>query len=709
MKRMSVGKAVDEVNTYLQGKNRMPYFVIINGSNEYIEFLSCFSSLPIIYTSDFCEEDSLPDYDRLENELRLMQRDTILIGIGDSIYLGGSASVLGRIKDTCYSNKLIVICRNVNKEVKTLADNDTKFKAYNVCSVDSIGGYIITQVSNDLDVEVDTINFKTLLMELEKGRKDELIVQSSIDLKHANKISDSYQYIKYQSPSFPIEKKCLMEEQWKEYINEAADNDEYDCLHWRNYFDALMKPSKNLYMRFVVSRSETASEYADNLIYGLLSVSVKDKDFWELYHARKDLLKSIREYDFSEYVNQTQRMDFDRIYYLTDQSAVERKAILEEVAKLGYIPKELEQIYPAIEAYLQNYAFSGKKGEVFSKYFSEYKLQKLYDRLEEGFRNQVEELAMSGKRAYFSVSTRGTLLERYNKEKDVLYWLDALGVEFLGYIQWRAKDMGLSIHIDVGRCELPSLTCFNKDFYESWKEINRKKNKNLDDIKHDGERIHLDDELALIDEAMIWIKNKLKANKNDRVILTSDHGASRLAVINSKENKWKMETDGEHSGRCCPSNEIDGRPDCATEERDFWVLANYDRFQGGRKASVEVHGGASLEEVLVPVIEISLKDAMIDIQNLTPETESDNADTVPEIVLFSTYELKNVSVYFNNKFYKAVIDGENSHKHHVRFEDYRKSGTYTADVYEADNFIDQIEFKIIRKSGKSKGFEFFGM
>lgn len=65
MKRVSLGEAVDEVSVYLQGKNMMPYFVVIDGANEYTEFLSCFSSLPIVHTSDFCKEDSLPDYARL--------------------------------------------------------------------------------------------------------------------------------------------------------------------------------------------------------------------------------------------------------------------------------------------------------------------------------------------------------------------------------------------------------------------------------------------------------------------------------------------------------------------------------------------------------------------------------------------------------------------------------------------------------------------
>lgn len=73
------------------------------------------------------------------------------------------------------------------------------------------------------------------------------------------------------------------------------------------------------------------------------------------------------------------------------------------------------------------------------------------------------------------------------------------------------------------------------------------------------------------------------------------------------ENKYKLNSVGEHAGRCCPINALDEKPTCATEENGLWVLANYDRFSGGRLDSVEVYDGATLEEILVPVIEFSLK------------------------------------------------------------------------------------------------------
>ena len=54
------------------------------------------------------------------------------------------------------------------------------------------------------------------------------------------------------------------------------------------------------------------------------------------------------------------------------------------------------------------------------------------------------------------------------------------------------------------------------------------------------------------------------------------------------------------------------RIDNATDENGYWCIANYDQFKGGRKTGVEVHGGATLEEVAIPIITFTLKDKDIE-------------------------------------------------------------------------------------------------
>ena len=87
-----------------------------------------------------------------------------------------------------------------------------------------------------------------------------------------------------------------------------------------------------------------------------------------------------------------------------------------------------------------------------------------------------------------------------------------------------------------------------------------------------------------------------------------------------------MNSAGEHSGRCCPINDLDEKPACATEENGWWILANYDRFTGGRLSSVEVHGGATLEEILVPVIEFALPVTNVEVSSAIPAPLKDIDD-----------------------------------------------------------------------------------
>ena len=124
--------------------------------------------------------------------------------------------------------------------------------------------------------------------------------------------------------------------------------------------------------------------------------------------------------------------------------------------------------------------------------------------------------------------------------------------------------------------------------------------------------IYLIKELEIIDNVLKAIKGAILSDKYTKAVIVSDHGSSRLAVLHETENLWQMETKGMHSGRCCPKNEINVKPSFAIEANDYWVLANYDRFRGSRKANVEVHGGATIEEVTVPIIEITRKVAGIE-------------------------------------------------------------------------------------------------
>lgn len=709
MKTLSVQSTITEIRQYLENTVATPFFVIVDGNKEYAEILREFGqTLEKIHSSDFCADDAFPDYDALENQIRRCGKHAILVGLGEAVALSGDSFILGKLKDIYLESKVIILCRGIRRQILAMANNDPKFDSRRFCMTESDGIYEIWQFSKELDTSVDAANIKELLAELETGNNILVTVKSEVPLKAVKQISSAYEALKLQFPEIPLlPQTCLEEWQWRLYLKDS-NCEKYPIAHWRTYLKYAAVLPKEPYLQYVLKRAASYDEYQKLIFNGLLDVSPKDKVFPVLYQSRKELLKGMQDADIAGYVAETTVRDDDRIYYLTDNTPEERHEIIKEIGKMGEIPSTIYDIYPALGDYLQNYGFFCKHGDRITDYFSRYKLLKFRDRIPSDFMDMVLELAKSGNRIYNSLPTRGALLEQFDSAKDTLYWMDALGVEFLGYIQKRAGTLGLEVHIQIGRAELPTLTCFNRDFYDNWQGP-KEKTRELDRLKHEGHQIsesenkcpypiHLSEELTIIDHVLMWMKTELESKRSNRIVLTSDHGASRLAVINNKENKWRMATDGKHSGRCCPTNEIDEKPDCATDERGFWVLANYDRFKGGRKANVEVHGGATLEEVLVPVIAFSLKDKNIDIKNLTPITYSDNLELVPSLILYSAYYLENVSVYFNNKHYQAVRDENNVHKFHVSFPDFRKSGTYTAEVYVDDNREKEISFKIERKS-----------
>ena len=153
-----------------------------------------------------------------------------------------------------------------------------------------------------------------------------------------------------------------------------------------------------------------------------------------------------------------------------------------------------------------------------------------------------------------------------------------------------------------------------------------------------------------------------------------------------------------HSGRCCPISEFDEKPDCASKEQDYWVLANYDRFKGGRKANVEVHGGATLEEALVPIILIELDDksSKPEIINRTPNPEY-TFDKDPAVILFCPFKVDRLNLRIEEKLFMADKISETEYQV-ILLGFGKKERTIKADCYEGDNYLTSFELKITKAS-----------
>lgn len=478
------------------------------------------------------------------------------------------------------------------------------------------------------------------------------------------------------------------------------------------------------YLNTVSLKADSPASFVRNIYRVILEIDPRNDDFWDIYDRRKVLLNAIENplTEVDDFCKIVQSKEIDAIYYLTDNTQQEKELIITLLDRYGqdFERKELvsilEKVYPDLASYLKPYRF---RNELLDSYFQEYKYQKVVNKILPEFLSVVEKQAID--RDYNTIlQPRSSLIESIDCTKSQTYFTDAMGVEFLGFIMAKCREQKLMAKVTVCRCELPSITSRNKEFWDrfSTEDYPIITVSDIDEIKHHGTNdydyskkkvpLHIIRELEIINGLLERVKTNLISGKYDKAILISDHGASRLAVIHDSNDLLEMDANGQHSGRCCPKSEVDVKPDNVTDADDFWALANYGRFKGGRRANVEVHGGATLEEVTVPIIEITYLNQEVEVK-IMPLDAPATFTGVPEITvsfrkkaaikIYITQRLQDVSIEIDGHFYDAT-ETENNFYVVKEMPEIRRAKLYTVNVYACGNPIaKQLPLKVKKESG----------
>ncbi|MGC2422750.1 MAG: BREX-4 system phosphatase PglZ [Nitrospirota bacterium] len=733
---------IDLVKKYLKSKVETPYFLFIS-DGQYVTAKDELSVLELDFVSmsGFCNsDDKMPDIDGLlTSVVNAKGKKLVVTGLGEFLALRGSdeaTRTLSRLKDLNVGGaKVVLLLRGLASLIAGL-QTDPRFDSRRFSVVDKAAcdlSFTLAAPSVGLSA---LSGFKAMLVDLENGRSGRVVVNTAVNLDKAiftvHKISNAYEGIKFLTRGFALERSCGSDARWAELLTELNQNngsldevlekqdlgndlesDFYARIAGRDYrnwlyFICLKSKADTLqngYLRFVLEKTSRFKDFVGNVLNAIIDIPHMDKRFPSFYQERKVLVERFPESDIAGFVMNSRQKVSESIYKLTDGTRPEREEIIAWLSKNGMIP-QLDGIYPVLADYLKKYVFKCPEPELanlLTEYFDAYKRQKLSNQFEPEFLEKVDELALA--RKYNRLPTRDEILDSVDKSDTLLYWLDALGVEYLGLIEALAQKRGLSVRVNIARAELPTITAINRDFFDAW-QGRKENNRELDDAKHrdkggynftDNELpVHLAKELDIITAMIDKAATELALRHCKRFLIVSDHGASRLAVLRRKEEKYDTDTTGEHSGRCCQLFQPHDLP-LAAEENGYLVLADYGRFKGSRAANVEVHGGASLEEVVVPVIELSLKDGSVTVK-LVDETVTVDFRTGTEIKLFFNSPMQDVSVVLNDKPYSASQIDANHYS--VKLPDTKRAGDYSADVYAGDNLIGKIMIKAQGKSGK---------
>lgn len=737
----------EAVKSYLANAKGVPFFYAV-GDENYNQILSELKQNSVIVDriSDFCpKDDKFPDIDDVIDYFRTLDTDYrqnkhALIGLGEYLALRGSAfaeKILRRLdKTTLGTARVVLLLRCVTQQVNALQMDDNRIVEQNRLYIEENAVSSVTVTCTSYFSQKDVaIGVKKLLHDLEDGLSRNIHAISALDFSQSlvpvSYIKTPFEAIQHVIPGVELTDSMGTTAQWEQFYQEllrcngSLDKlfSRYDCaddfeediyekcagLEFKNWvFYISLKQNydriQNDYLAYVVANTDCYEDLRINLLTGIVHIPRSDGRFHNLYTERKKLVKGFPESEIAAFIRENQIDPMESIYRYTDNTKMEREAIISWVAQHGYIA-EIEIIYPALAQYLGEYVFDcGGLSDELTKYFKQYRLMKVTNQITPEFLAQVEQNAQ--KLPYTHLETRDSAILRIPDKKDAfLYWIDALGVEYLSYIAILAKKKGLSIHVDIAYVELPTITSINKGFFEKWAGSKKEKEPWLDEIKHKEEGgyfympgqapVHLASELEVIRKSIDRAATELAMHTCKTFVIASDHGASRLAVIHHQEEKYDTDTKGEHSGRCCKEFADADLPQ-AICENGYLVLADYGRFKNSRAANVEVHGGASLEEVIVPIITLSLKkqcDLIIELLNADEVYCDRRLGTTIQLYISDADNTQSISVVIDEKRYAAK--GSDKTHYEVNLYDMRRAKkNVSAAIYDGDDLIGTVHFDI---------------
>ena len=753
---MNLDACIKKITKYLASENAQPLLVNVQNGMDLDRLKTYFDvdGNEFIDASRFCNKDELPRIEVLLADISMKKKNCFLLGLTSFLRFYGEEEIrkhLANIVNMTIAGHVVVVVYQCDKQ---LSFSDPRLSR-SICLLDGDAVALpkLVFVSNELSValsEYSIVGIDAVAKEIESPNVEKIFV---VTTKHKDMYPQSIYSITDMSKAYEviIGKDAMLSHidevmgtssQW-DYLLSLIDtgktfieicNSEfgnYQSLEiaissysgyseqkkWL-YFIALKMfgAANNSCLAVAAGHAAAYSKLTREVYRGILEKKHTDRDFDNFYQTRKSLLIAFGNpvdevVDFCKVVLQKEEK---AIYYLTDNTRQEKELIFsllekyyQSMEKSG-IEKILSVVYPDLCAYIRDYRYNIP---LLDRYFSLYTYSKIINKVVPELEEIVEKQAVL--REYnLLLEPRTVKMDEIDKTASQLYFMDAMGVEYLSYILAKCKDKELMANVTVCCANLPSITSKNKEFVAEFEMRGLVVNsiKELDEIKHHGindydyrqkkQPIYIIRELEIIDEALDNIKLKLSQGLCDKAIMVSDHGASRLAVIHETENMWEMSSKGEHSGRCCPKSDADVKSEFATEEDGFWVLANYDRFKGGRKANVEVHGGATLEEVVVPIIEITKFDDEIEV-SIVDKVITVSFRKKAAIRLFSKTKLKNVTVLVEGEYYEAKELDNNMYL--VDLPKLKKAKKYNVDVFASNNLVALgLAFEIKKESSQEK-------
>ena len=368
------------------------------------------------------------------------------------------------------------------------------------------------------------------------------------------------------------------------------------------------------YLGFAIQRAQTFNDIQKEIETAILDcTSSPSFDNWgsERMAALKNMGVKELSHDFWN-AFETISDERTKLKLLANTTHEERTKIIEIISeairnnkKISDYRSILVEKYPDLLIYFKESQYLPGTLDEYIQTYKQFKIMDYYDL-------SISEAAMDVD--IFEFNTRSTILNSIKCSKDAYYlWIDGMGVEWVDMLVEKvaARSKELTPDVQIGMAVVPTTTAVN--MAKADPETVSDKFNALDSLSHIKDKTDcnyysiIDKQFELMGKIADMIVKIADDNPGKSIVVTADHGMSRMAAKAFHEKQGLTPPTGsevENLGRYCilPEGASWYAFSHTYKEDNCLAFREHSHFTCSGFAPGEIHGGASPEEWLVPVI-----------------------------------------------------------------------------------------------------------
>ena len=397
-----------------------------------------------------------------------------------------------------------------------------------------------------------------------------------------------------------------------------------------------MRIPGNTYLRFVLEMDVDGEHFlscylVDGTKFAMRRAVLNLSAYAE---ERKNAVQHIRVSESQISIFARSTLDDERaVPFLNCKTAEELNALILHCAKADLtipLPDVYQKSNPLPAWYLSPYFDYGI--ESLTEYFHKLRVFRVRNTITQEFVKQAFDARMPD-----VVRSRKEVLRLFESKDTALLVVDGMGAEYYPLLIMLCEEAGMHIaHREIVSAELPTSTAFNSI---SWNGGERLRNvKQPDNVSHWGKFAH---EPCEYEENLSTVLHTFQSDitvraadglgrRYQRVVITSDHGSTWMLQL-ARANRWSRDLTlpdpddwrySEVSPKMEASDDFERvfRFNQGDENgKTYFVVRGYNRLSKKGGKPYAVHGGATLEERLVPLV--VLTNAAVNATSATAEPQ----------------------------------------------------------------------------------------